>query len=71
MPAKKIDQKQSAENTDLIKDEHDPKRNYIFQKNRITKMGFIIIVVVLIIIVIGIIYSGIFFQDPGTNPQNK
>lgn len=64
------DKKQPSENTQLIKDENDPKRNYIFQKNKITKTGFMIIVVLLIIIVTGIIYSGIFFQDADVSPQN-
>lgn len=65
------DEKQPTENTELIKDGHDSKRNYIFQKNKITKTGFIIIVVLLIIIVAGIIYSGIIFGDPDISPPPR
>lgn len=65
------DEKQPAENMELLKDGQDSNRNYIFQKNKITKTGFIIIVVLLIVIVAGIIYSGIFFQSPEVSPPNK
>lgn len=36
---KVIDKKQPTEDTDLAKENNDPKRNYIFQKNTITKNG--------------------------------
>ena len=68
MSAKQRDEKQSAENTEFVKEEHNPKRNYIFQKSGITKTGFVIILVLLAIIVVGIIFSGLFFQNPTEIP---
>lgn len=64
MSIKRTDEKQPSENTELVKEEHDRKRNYIFQKSRITKTGFIIILVFLVIIIVAIIFSGIFLQNP-------
>ncbi|HBU79561.1 MAG TPA: hypothetical protein DEF18_15800 [Muricauda sp.] len=61
---KKKDQKQPQENTELVKDENSPKRNYIFQKSGITKLGFVIILAILILIVFGIVLSGLFFETP-------
>ncbi len=69
MAIKRIDEKQPAENTEFVKEEHDPKRNYIFQKSGITKTGFFIILVILAIIIVGIIFSGMFFQNPTANPN--
>jgi len=68
MSAKQRDEKQPEENTELVKEELDPKRNYIFQKSGITKTGFVIILILLAIIVVGIIFSGLFFQNPAKNP---
>ena len=68
MSAQQRDEKQPEENTEFVKEELDSKRNYIFQKSGITKMGFIIILVLLAIIVVGIIFSGLFFQNPAESP---
>ncbi|MBM1105888.1 hypothetical protein JQC67_07050 [Aurantibacter crassamenti] len=65
---KKIDEKQSEENIELIKDANNPKRNYIFQNNSITKTGFFIIVAILVLIIIGIVISGVFFDSSIKNP---
>lgn len=62
------DNKQGEENTELVKDVHDPKPNYLFQKTGITKTGFFIIVLILALIIIGIIFSGLFFDSPSKNP---
>ncbi|MDX1364303.1 MAG: hypothetical protein R3243_08810 [Arenibacter latericius] len=61
MDKKYIDKKQGEEDIELVKEEKDPKKNYIFQKTNITKTGFIIILVALILIVIGITLSGAIF----------
>jgi len=71
MTEKQIDEKQPAENTEIVKDEHDPKENFIFKNSRITITGFIIITVILIILIAGIIYSGVFFQDPDVSLPHK
>ncbi|MCM4166489.1 hypothetical protein KCTC52924_03420 [Arenibacter antarcticus] len=68
MENKNIDKKQAEENTELIKEEHNPKRNYIFQKNPITKVGFVIILGILILIIIGIVLTGSFFDSTIKNP---
>ncbi|WP_026814377.1 hypothetical protein [Arenibacter certesii] len=68
MDKKIIDKKQGVEDTELLKEEKDPKQNYIFQKTNITKTGFIIILVALILIVIGITISGAFFGSDVQNP---
>lgn len=68
MSAKQRDEKQPEENTEFVKEELDSKRNYIFQKSNITKTGFVIILVLLAIIVVGIIFSGVFFQNPTESP---
>lgn len=68
MSAKQKDIKQPEENTEFVKEELDPKRNYIFQKSGITKTGFIIILILLAIIIVGIIFSGLFLQDPTMEP---
>jgi len=60
----KIDEKQSKENTEFVKDEENPKPNYIFQKTGITKLGFVIILTILILIIFGICISGLFFKSP-------
>nr|WP_321413491.1 hypothetical protein [uncultured Allomuricauda sp.] len=60
------DQKQPEENTELVKDENNPKRNYIFQNSGITKLGFVIILAILILIVFGIVFSGLFFETSST-----
>jgi hypothetical protein len=57
------DQKQPEENAELVKEENNPKRNYIFQKTGITKLGFVIILSILILIAFGIFLSGMFFQS--------
>ncbi|WP_127138781.1 hypothetical protein [Flagellimonas oceanensis] len=57
------DQKQPEENAELVKEENNPKGNYIFQKTGITKLGFVIILSILILIAFGIFLSGMFFQS--------
>lgn len=63
MAEEDIEPKEMDENTEFVKEKHDPKREYIFQKTGITKTGFIIIIAFLIIIFIGLVISGVFFGE--------
>jgi len=67
-PRKTMEEKEKDQDTEFVKEEHDPKRGYIFQKTGITKTGFWIIIAFLILIAIGLIVSGIFFGAPAKNP---
>ncbi|WP_318312618.1 hypothetical protein [Flagellimonas crocea] len=60
----KVDEKQPEDDMEFVKEEENPKPNYIFQKTGITKLGFVIILTILILIVFGILLSGLFFQSP-------
>ncbi|WP_276165354.1 hypothetical protein [Zobellia alginiliquefaciens] len=55
------DEKVKNEKTEFAKEAHDDKREYIFQKNSITKKGFFIVIAALIILTIGLIVSGVAF----------
>jgi len=46
-------------NFEFVKEDEDKKRNYIFQKDKITKTGAIIVVVFLIVLIIAVILSGV------------
>lgn len=56
--------KQGEENTELVKEEENPKRNYIFQKNKKTVVATVIIVAFLIFLILGLVLSGVFFETP-------
>lgn len=56
-----MDKKESDKNTEFVKEGHDQKKSFVFQKNMITKIGVIIIAVFLIIIIIGLVVSGTSF----------
>lgn len=43
----------------LIKDEDEKRKDYIFKKDKITKNGAKIIVIVLVVCIIAVIVSGI------------
>ena len=62
------DEKEMDENTEFVKEENQNTRDYIFQKNTITKTGFWIIIGFLILLVLGLVISGVFFEAPDTNP---
>ena len=51
---------QNDENKDfeIVKEKNDNKRNYIFQKDKITKTGFIIVTIILLILVVTTLYYG-------------
>lgn len=52
-------EKQGEENFEVVKEKKDPKGNYIFQKDAITKTGFYIITIILVILIIATIYYGL------------
>lgn len=62
------DKKETDRETRFVKEEHQPTREYVFQKNKITKTAFFIIIIFLVILAIGLVVSGIFFEAPATNP---
>ncbi len=51
--------KQGEENTKLVKEPHEETNKYIFQKNRKTKLGAVIVIGFLVIIVIAVMLSGL------------
>lgn len=55
------DEKIRNEKTEFAKEAHDPKEEYIFQKNGITKKGFFIIIAALVILGIALVASGVAF----------
>ncbi len=56
-----MDKKEADKDTEFVKEEHDKKQSYIFQKTKITKVGVIIVVAFLILIIIGLVVSGTDF----------
>tara|TARA_R110002049_G_scaffold202073_4_gene372631 strand:+ start:564 stop:737 length:174 start_codon:yes stop_codon:yes gene_type:complete len=47
-------------NFELVKDTEDEKRNYIFQKNKITRNVAYFVGAVLILLILAVIFSGLF-----------
>ncbi|MGB6150510.1 MAG: hypothetical protein WBG48_00850 [Pricia sp.] len=60
-----MDKKESNENTEFVKEEHQDKRGYIFQKSTITKVATLVIIIFLVIIILGLVVSGTTFFDSG------
>lgn len=58
-----MNEKVGKEKTEVIKEEGETKKEYIFQKNAITKTGMYIIIGFLILLVIGLLASGVFFNN--------
>ncbi|MCL5245143.1 hypothetical protein M4I21_04940 [Cellulophaga sp. 20_2_10] len=48
------DTKQGEENMKLVKDKNEKTRNYLFQKNKITVLAFIIVLVILIALLVSV-----------------
>ncbi len=46
----------------FVKEEDEQRKDYIFQKNKKTKVGTKFIVLVLILLIIGVIASGVFLE---------
>lgn len=55
--------KQGREDFDVVKKKNDKKGNYIFQKDKITQIGFYIIATILIILIGATIYYGLIAID--------
>ncbi|MEH6679189.1 MAG: hypothetical protein V7724_01520 [Sediminicola sp.] len=65
----KTDKKETDKNTQFVKEEEQNTREYVFQKNKITKTAFYIIIAFLILLVVGLWVSGVFFESSTTNPN--
>ena len=59
---KEKDEKQPEENMEFVKEKEDSKENYIFKKSKITKIGFLIVLVIFILVVVGVVLSGLYFE---------
>ncbi|MFD1062173.1 hypothetical protein ACFQ1Q_02860 [Winogradskyella litorisediminis] len=46
--------KQGKEDFDIVKDDNDSKRNYIFQKDGLTKKIFVFVAIVLVVLIIAV-----------------
>jgi hypothetical protein len=51
--------KKEKGNFEFVKEDDNKKRNYIFQKDGITKTGTIIVVAFLILLIVAVIMSGV------------
>lgn len=58
-----MDNKQTNEETEFVKDEQEPKKKYIFQNSKITIAAVVIVVAFLILLVVGLVVSGTSFFD--------
>ncbi len=66
MGTKVKDEKQPREDAEIVKENDNPKRNYIFKKSGVTRVGFFIILAILILVAIGVLLSGLFFETSMT-----
>jgi len=53
--------KQGEEKTEFVKEAGNNTDKFIFQKNKKTKVGAIIVIAFLILMIIGVIVSGVVF----------
>lgn len=53
--------KPETEKTQFVKEAKEKTKQYIFQKNKITKIGVIILIVILV--TLGLIISSMYFND--------
>ncbi|GAL65575.1 hypothetical protein [Jejuia pallidilutea] len=51
--------KKEKGNFEFVKEDEDNKRNYIFQKDKITKTGTIIVAAFLVVLIVAVILSGV------------
>ncbi|MFL1010689.1 hypothetical protein [Flavisericum labens] len=56
-----MDKKEKG-NFEFVKESKDDKRNYIFQKDGITKKTTILVITFLVILILAVVFSGIFFE---------
>lgn len=57
-----MENKQGKEDFELIKESNNNKKNYIFQKDGITKKTGLFVIVVLILLITAVVLSGVFFE---------
>ncbi|MFG6685446.1 hypothetical protein ACGK9U_02600 [Mariniflexile sp. HNIBRBA6329] len=57
-----MEKKQGKEDFEIVKDPENNKKNYIFQKDGITKKTGLFIVIVLILLITAVVLSGVFFE---------
>ncbi|MBP0902766.1 hypothetical protein ACFSKN_07080 [Mariniflexile gromovii] len=55
-----MEKKQGKEDFEVVKNPENNKRNYIFQKDGITKKTSAFVIIVLVLLIIAVILSGIF-----------
>lgn len=55
-----MDRKQGKEKFEIVKDENKQKRNYVFQKNTKTKIGFVFILSVLVVLILAVAMTNLF-----------
>ncbi len=48
--------KQGKEDFEFVKDNNESKGNYIFQKDGITKKGFVFVAIVLVVLILAVIF---------------
>ncbi|TCL69099.1 hypothetical protein EV196_101531 [Mariniflexile fucanivorans] len=53
--------KKDKEDFELVKDPESKKKNYIFQKDGITKKTGVFVIIVLVLLIVAVILSGVFF----------
>lgn len=56
--------KQGQEETKFVKEPEEPTRDYIFQKNGITKTATYIVAAFLVLLIAGVVASILFFASP-------
>lgn len=55
--------KQGPEETQFVKEPEEKTQKYIFQKNKKTKLGAIILIVFLVLLLVGLFISNMFFNN--------
>ena len=59
-----IQQKENDQRTKFIKEPDEDTKQYILQKNKKTKIAVLIIISFLILLILGIVVSGVLFENP-------
>tara|TARA_R110002051_G_scaffold212635_3_gene277734 strand:+ start:515 stop:697 length:183 start_codon:yes stop_codon:yes gene_type:complete len=59
-----IQQKENDQRTKFIKESDEDTKQYILQKNKKTKIAVLIIISFLILLILGIVVSGVLFENP-------
>lgn len=56
--------KQGEEDFEIVKNKQSKKRNYIFQKDRLTRSAFYFILIVLLILVVAVVVTSLNLGQP-------